>query len=49
MINKGVRSEISQLKIKCTNHSEGCEWSGELGDLESHLESDYGCDYVVQM
>ena len=47
VINKGVRSEISQLKIKCTNHSEGCEWSGELGDLESHLESDYGCDYVV--
>ena len=46
VIHKGMRSEISQLKIKCTKLSEGCEWRGELGELETHLESDDGCDYV---
>ena len=47
VIHKGVKSELSQLRVKCANHGEGCEWSGELGDLESHLKYDYGCDYII--
>ena len=47
VIHKGVRSEINQLKIKCINHGEGCQWTGELGGLKQHLESDNGCDFVV--
>ena len=47
VINKGVRSEINQLKIKCSNHGEGCQWTGELGTLKMHLESDKGCDFVM--
>ena len=47
VINKGLRSEINQLKVNCVNHSEGCEWTGELGEIKHHLESDNGCGYVI--
>ena len=47
VIHKGLRSEINQLKIRCSNHGEGCQWIGELGDLEKHLESDNGCGIVM--
>ena len=47
VIHKGLRSEINQLKIRCSNHGEGCQWTGELGALKKHLESDSGCGYVV--
>ena len=45
VINKGLRSEINELKIKCSHHREGCEWRGELGALKTHLESQNGCGY----
>ena len=47
VINKGLRSEINQLEIKCSNHGEGCKWRGELGALKTHLESDRGCGFVL--
>ena len=47
VINKGLRSEINQLKVKCSNHGKGCKWTGELGALKTHLESDKGCGFVV--
>ena len=47
VINKGLRSEINQLKIKCSNHKKGCEWTGELGELKAHLESEKGCGFVT--
>ena len=47
VIHKGLRSEVSQLNIRCSNHGEGCQWTGELGALKKHLESDDGCGFVV--
>ena len=47
VINKGLRSEINQLTVKCVNRNEGCEWTGELGEIEYHLESDNGCGFVI--
>ena len=47
VINKGLRSEINQLKIRCSNHGKGCQWTGELGELKPHLGSDNGCDFVM--
>ena len=47
VINKGLRSEINQLNISCINRSEGCEWTGELGTLKAHLESERGCGFVM--
>ena len=46
VINKGLRSEINQLEVKCSNHDQGCKWTGELGTLKTHLESDKGCGFV---
>ena len=47
VINKGLRNEINQLKIKCSNHAEGCQWTGELEALKAHLKSDKGCGFVI--
>ena len=47
VIHKGLRSEVNQLKIRCSNHEEGCQWTGELGTLKQHLEADNGCGFVV--
>ena len=47
VINKGLRSEINQLKIKCSNRGEGCGWTGELGQLKMHLTSEKGCGFVI--
>ena len=47
VIDKSVRSEVIQLKIRCGNHGEGCQWTGELGALKQHLESDNGCGFVM--
>ena len=46
VINKGLRNEINQLKVICSNHDKGCKWMGELGALKTHLESDKGCGFV---
>ena len=45
MINKEKIREINELRIRCTNRKNGCEWVGELGALKGHLESDKGCGY----
>ena len=47
VIHKGLRSEVNHLKIRCSNHGEGCQWTGELGTLKQHLESNSGCGYVL--
>lgn len=42
VIEKGMKSEIESFKVRCSNSKEGCEWVGELGVFESHLN---GCGY----
>ena len=32
--------------IYCRNKEKGCEWMGEVNDLEDHLEKSNGCQYV---
>ena len=46
VINKGLRSEINQLRVNCSNRVNGCQWTGELGSLKTHLESEKGCGYI---
>ncbi len=41
--NAGTR-DIKALKVKCDNLTNGCDWTGELGSLETHLQS---CDYAL--
>ena len=47
VIDKSVGRAVNELKTRCSNHGEGCQWTGELGALKEHLESDGGCGYVV--
>ena len=42
--NKGLRHSLIQLHVWCTHH--GCKWSGELGELERHLnEANHSGEY----
>ncbi len=45
--DKSVQRELNQLCIRCSHHEEGCQWVGELGDLQTHLNSNSGCGYQV--
>ena len=35
--NLGLRQSLTQLPVRCSHHKDGCEWIGELGELDKHL------------
>ena len=35
--NKGLERVLNQRKVYCSNKKSGCEWTGELRQLDSHL------------
>ena len=44
---KQLNSEILDLKVRCTHHTNGCEWVGELRDLKKHTDPEKGkCGFV---
>ena len=47
--NKQVDRKVRGLRIFCTNKEKGCEWQGELNDLNVHINesNDNGCMYQV--
>ena len=47
VLNEEKIREIKELHIYCIHRSEGCDWVGQLGSLEDHLQSDRGCGYVT--
>ena len=43
------KRKVRQLKVRCSNKSAGCEWVGELGELDNHLKPgsvEGPCDFV---
>ena len=49
MRDKYHKRRVSSLKVRCPHKAEGCEWQGELGSLEQHLNdksSSGECRYV---
>ena len=49
--NKDIyhKRRVSSLKVRCPHKAEGCEWEGELGSLEQHLNANSSageCQYV---
>ena len=47
-LNKFLQREINDLKVRCQHHRKGCEWTGEVRDLQSHLDPDKRkCDYIL--
>ena len=50
MLDKSIIRRVRELKIKCPNSGRGCEWVGEFGSIERHLDVSCGfvevtCDY----
>ena len=44
--NKQADREIKSLHIYCINKHKGCDWLGELHDINNHLgNGDRGCDF----
>ncbi len=44
--DKRLQRSLNQFRVKCTHEKEGCDWTGELGSLESHFKSDCPCEVV---
>lgn len=53
LLHKGRAREVHSLVIYCPQKNQGCEWKGEVGQLEHHLNKEgvastnKGCDYVM--
>ena len=44
---RDLNSEILDLKVRCTHHTNGCEWVGELRDLKKHTDPEKGsCGFI---
>ena len=37
--NKGLKRSLKQLQVYCTHRKDGCQWEGELGELDNHLNA----------
>ena len=52
--NKGLQQSLYDFEVYCSHKSKGCEWRGELRELEKHLNSEpptdkslEGCPFTV--
>ena len=51
-LHKGVAREISVLQVYCPSKPQGCDWQGELGQVEKHLNPEdksreKGCGFIM--
>ena len=44
-LDKGTRGKVLGLRVRCSK--DGCDWEGELGDMERHLSNK--CLYVEEV
>ncbi|XP_065901801.1 TNF receptor-associated factor 4-like [Dysidea avara] len=44
-VNKQADREIRSFHVMCTNKERGCEWQGELNDINNHLGNSDGCQF----
>ena len=54
LVNKGLKRALNEFRVDCPHRLSGCEWEGELGKLDEHLNSDplperqlEGCPFAV--
>ena len=53
LLNKKLVREINALVVRCPQKDQGCEWEGELGQVQQHLNPEAeltfskGCGYVI--
>ena len=46
--NLGLQRSLYDFQVYCTHKSKGCEWTGELRELDNHLNSDPPADESLQ-
>ena len=46
--NKGLQQSLYDFQVYCTHKSKGCEWTGELRELDNHLNSDPSADKALE-
>ena len=47
VIDKNIVRRIRALEVRCKFRAKGCNWQGELRDLENHLDPNHGqCNYI---
>ena len=39
LLNKHFLRQVKELRVFCHHEDKGCEWQGELSDLERHLRT----------
>ena len=48
MLDKNFARKVNDLKVRCPKKEKGCEWTGELKNMEMHLDiAAGGCDFVT--
>ena len=43
--DKFIDSRVKNLKVRCLNHTKGCDWVGCMSDEGQHRAKQGGCDY----
>ncbi len=49
-LHKGVAREVNALRVYCPKKTQGCDWQGELGHVDRHLNptaNSSGCGFVM--
>ena len=46
--NKGLEQSLNDFEVYCSHKSKGCEWRGELRELEKHLNSEPAADKCLE-
>ena len=46
--NLGLQQSLYDFHVYCTHKSKGCEWTGELRELDNHLNSDPPADKSLE-
>ena len=46
--NLGLQQSLYDFRVYCTYKSKGCEWTGELRELDNHLNSDPPADKSLE-
>ena len=52
-LNKSLKRSLYSFKVRCSHQKDGCQWTGELGELDKHLNTNpplqelfVGCEFV---
>ena len=46
--NKGLQQSLYDFQVYCSSRDEGCEWRGELRELDKHLNSEQAADKSLE-